>query len=465
LLALACAVAVPLAMALALGLVAWRFGLTLLRGLHANGYGLCSGRTEDSRLEVTGLTDWLSDYFDLLAGRSPADRPLTFGDLWGAPPDGGDLAAGVEDVPIADRLVDLQVVTTAISQQMSYSIPFRAGKGAFYYDPVELARLFPPRVMSWLERTSQTQAKGETFRTAAGAELRRLPANASLPVVVAVRLSLSFPVLLSAVPLYARDFSDLMNPGRGMKRVWFSDGGISSNLPLHFFDAPLPGRPTFAVNLKAQHPAHPILEATEACASGNGRVYLPNRNSSGLTRYWAPPSDETSRGLVRFLWDIVYTMQNWRDEIQFPQPGYRDRIVQISQLPAEGGLNLKMPQEVIAALAEAGECAGERLAQRFHPDSAAEEQSGWENHEQVRLRTFLNAVAEVITHPRVADTHWDAVVERCRDRRLYSRADAALAHDVLRGLRDLGVRIRESPGSLETDAPRPHPTFRLAPRI
>jgi Patatin-like phospholipase len=462
LLALASAVAVPLTIALAFGLVSWRFGLTLLRGLDSNKYGLCNGSTEDRQQKGPGLTEWLSEYFDTLAGRSPSDRPLTFGDLWGAPPDEGDLGAKIADRPVADRLVNLEMVTTAVSQQMCYSIPFRAGHGAFYYDPAEWSDLFPPRIMSWLSRVADAQ--GEPFRTASGAELRKLPPNGSLPVVVGVRMSLSFPVLLSAVPLFAIDFSDLETPDRGMKRVWFSDGGISSNLPLHFFDAPLPGRPTFAVNLKGQHPAHPV-DRTGACAPKNGRVYLPTRNSAGLIRYWPAASEGTPSDLVRFFWDIIYTMQNWRDEIQFPQPGYRDRIVQISQLPDEGGLNLKMPEKIIEALSEAGLCAGQRLVQRFHPGSTAPEKGGWENHEEIRVRTFLHAVGEMITHPRVADSHWDAVVDRCRAKGQYSKAEADLAHEMLETFRDLGRRIAGSRVSLETDAPKPQPTIRIAPRI
>jgi Patatin-like phospholipase len=462
LLSLACAVTVPLAIALALGLVSWRFGLTLLRGLHANKLGLCSGATEDRPRKGPGLTEWLSSYFDTLAGRNPKDRPLTFGDLWGAPPDEGNLAAKVADKPAAERLVNLEMVTTAVSQQMCYSIPFRGGHRAFYYDPAEWAELFPPRIMSWLGRVAD--AEGEPFRITSGAFLRKLPPNGSLPVVVGVRMSLSFPVLLSAVPLFAIDFSDLETPDRGMKRVWFSDGGISSNLPLHFFDAPLPGRPTFAVNLKGEHPAHRVVR-TGACAPENGRVYLPTRNSSGLIRHWYAARDETPGGLARFFWDIIYTMQSWRDEIQFPQPGYRDRIVQISQLPDEGGLNLKMPGPVIDALSEAGLCAGQRLVQRFHPASTAAEKGGWENHEEVRARTFLHTVAEMITHPRVADSHWEAVVDRCRAKGRYDNAEADLALEVLRALRELGGRIRESPASLETDAPKPQPTMRIAPRI
>jgi hypothetical protein len=459
---MACAVVVPLALALALGLVTWRFVLTLLRGLLANRYGLCNGSTEDRARKGPGLTDWLADYFDSLAGRSPGDRPLTFGDLWGAPPDEGNLGAKIPDRPVAERLVNLEMVTTAVSQQMCYTIPFREGHGAFYYDPKEWATLFPPRILSWLDRVAREQ--GEPFPLSCGRELLKLPPNASLPVVVGVRMSLSFPVLLSAVPLFAIDFSDRESPDRGMKRVWFSDGGISSNLPLHFFDAPLPGRPTFAVNLKGQHPAHPVAR-TGACDPGNGRVYLPTRNSSGLIRYWYSPADEAPGGLVRFFWDIVYTMQNWRDEIQFPQPGYRDRIVQISQLPDEGGLNLKMPPEMIESLSDAGECAGQRFVERFHPDSAAPEKGGWENHEEIRVRTFLHAVGEMITHPRVADAHWDSVVDRCRAKGQYSKAEADLAREVLEELRVLGGRIKASPASLDTEAPKPQPTMRIAPRI
>jgi hypothetical protein len=318
--------------------------------------------------------------------------------------------------------------------------------------------------MLWLAEASAAESDGETWKSACGSVLQPLPSNRSLPVVVAVRMSLSFPVLLSAVPLFARDFSQAGTPERGMKRIWFSDGGISSNLPLHFFDAPLPGRPTFAVNLKGEHPDHRIVPGVEACAQ-EGRIYLPTTNAAGHSRYWPAPSDETPLGIIGFLSSIIDTMQNWRDEIQFPYPGYRDRIVQISQRPDEGGLNLDMPRENIEALSDAGECAGERLFARFHPSSTAPERGGWENHREIRLRTFLSVVEEVVTHPRVADPDWDDVVDRCQAEGHYNAAEAALAHDVLQALRDVGSRITGSHASLQKKAPRPRPTMRIAPRI
>src|SRR4029079_3502920 len=129
-----------------------------------------------------------------------------------------------------------------------------------YYDRAEWAALFPPSVMTWLDDVSAVADTGHGAVThAAGAVLRRLPDGRYLPVVIAVRLSLSFPVLLSALPLYQIDRSmpdDVKN--KRATRVWFSDGGLSSNMPLHFFDAALSGRPTFVINLKDEHPAHRI---------------------------------------------------------------------------------------------------------------------------------------------------------------------------------------------------------------
>lgn len=34
-----------------------------------------------------------------------------------------------------------------------------------------------------------------------------------------------------------------------LQKNWFSDGGICSNFPIHFFDDWLPNRPTFGINL------------------------------------------------------------------------------------------------------------------------------------------------------------------------------------------------------------------------
>src|SRR4029077_18943429 len=70
------------------------------------------------------------------------------------------------------------------------------------------------------------------------------------PILLGARMSLSFPILLSAVPLYAANFEREPKEGKyPLEACWFSDGGLTSNFPIHFFDAPLPLRPTFGIDL------------------------------------------------------------------------------------------------------------------------------------------------------------------------------------------------------------------------
>jgi len=386
---LGCVLAWVLLLAAALA----RFTLSLLKGLHRNRYGLCSGQTTDEgrRAQLPGLTDWLTGYFDNLAGLAQREHPLTFGDLW-----------GTRDRQ-APRNINLEVMTSAVSQQMVYSIPFRDGSPGLYYDPDELKDFFPPRVMDWLAAKAQRPDDDEDAPgVVTGPEghtraLLRFPRGADLPVVVAIRMSLSFPVLLSAVPLYSVDFSLAGNKNArdekralNATRVWFSDGGIGSNMPLHMFDALLPGHPTFAVNLKAEHINHKI-QSPEVKDNTGGRIYLPESNEGqfrgGNLRHWAAPKDDTPLGgLKGFVLSIVNTMQNWRDEIQFPYPGFKDRIVQISQRPDEGGLNLDMPAQSIEALGNAGAMAAQRLIDRFHP-AGAQAGEGWKHH-QTAWRPF-----------------------------------------------------------------------------
>lgn len=482
--AVAVGIGAPLTIGLVLALAGLRFGRTLMTGMHANGYGLCSGRTANMGASQVGLTDWLSDYFERLAGHKEK-RPLVLGDLWGAPFESGRFA----DVRVAERHINLEVMTSAVSQQMCYAIPFRGGQG-LYYDPKEWAKLFPEKVMDWLEEVSSVEtatarARGENLESVVydetdapsekgpGNELKRLPSNANLPLVVAVRMSLSFPALLSAVPLYAVDYSRKFNqrekgqpPLRRLraKRVWFSDGGIASNMPLHFFDSPLPGHPTFAINLKAEHPDHEVCR-TQPPGQQINRVYLPKTNNGGRLRYWNAPADGSPLGgLINFISSIVDTMQNWRDEIQFPYPGYRDRIVQISQLSHEGGLNLDMLDTDIENLSAAGHVAAQELRMRFHDAPPGQMSEGWRNHRSERLRILLGVVermAKDLGHA-MAESPWDETVEEIPQ---YSKEHKAKAQDCLRALNDLSTLLSEEHLSLEERAPRPRASMRISPQI
>ena len=162
-----------------------------------------------------------------------------------------------------------------------------------------------------------------------------------MPLVVMARMSLSFPGLISAVPLYAVDH----NGDQSVVRHLFSDGGISSNFPMHFFDSLLPSRPTFGINLASPHPVHPRRE-----------TWLRWPRSSGVIPR-AQPFDSVlaSQGRSR---DAV---QNWSDNTQVTQRGYAERVVEIRLRPGEGGLNLQMDEDVIMRLVARGAEAGDKL--------------------------------------------------------------------------------------------------------
>jgi predicted acylesterase/phospholipase RssA len=182
-----------------------------------------------------------------------------------------------------------------------------------------------------------------------------------MPVVVAIRMSLSFPLLLSAIRLYT--------PHPTLPTViesWMSDGGISSNFPIHFFDSWLPGHPTFGLDLQP-FPGEDIeKDAPE--------VYMPASPEDPQYPHWTKV--EGVGGFVRQIADV---MENWRDTLQSELPGFRDRICQVRLREDEGGLNLDMDDEQIEALLERGRKAGVEIGRKFD----------WRQHRFARYLTFM----------------------------------------------------------------------------
>src|SRR4029077_18073794 len=132
-----------------------------------------------------------------------------------------------------------------------------------------------------------------------------------LPVVVAARMSLSFPVLFSAVPLWAIDYSPKRKKRR-VRRCRFSDGGICSNFPIHLFDAAIPKWPTFGISL-----------ATRDVFRKAPFVWLPQRPFQGRGDCWNRFDDPTSltdgkavtplNRLFSFVASIVSSGKDWGD--------------------------------------------------------------------------------------------------------------------------------------------------------
>ena len=181
-------------------------------------------------------------------------------------------------------------------------------------------------------------------------DLYSLPVGDDFPVYLVARLSLSFPGLISGVPLWRVDYLSKKNTFR---RCLFSDGGISSNFPIHFFDSFLPSRPTFGIALASYDQDH-----------HDDRIDLPKS---------APQSTALPIGNVNslpaFLKAIFNTAKDWQDTMQSMLPGHAERIVSVRlDDKNEGGLNLLMSEETIARLTAFGSQAGDRLISDFNMD-------------------------------------------------------------------------------------------------
>ncbi len=384
----------PAAAGAVLGIVLAAGGLALdaKRILPRSGFGITDGGTHAD--DEPGLTDWLAAEIDLVGGISDPDDCLTLGDLWGddaveAWSEAFENDRG-RDVPRRDlralRRVELEVITTNLTVRRPYRLPFETQQ--FLFDESEMRQLFPGRVVDKMtvrrseERHPETGEQLWWFPGAGGSKTDNdadpvgagLPGPEALPLIVMARMSLSFPGLIAAVPLYAVDY----NGAQSVVRMMFSDGGVSSNFPMHFFDALLPTRPTFGVNLAPRHPDHPDTD-----------VWRP-RPTSGGTIPRAKPF-ETVSGFVSSLLD---TMQNWSDNKQLTQRGYADRVVEIRLAENEGGMNLAMPESLVLSLAARGAAAGDELLT-----------FDWEVHRVIRYRVAMARLTDALDHLRSA---WEA---------------------------------------------------------
>ena len=213
-----------------------------------------------------------------------------------------------------------------------------------------------------------------------------------LPIIVAARMSLSFPVLFSAVPLYAINYNKEGNP---LERVMFSDGGITSNFPVHRFDSIYPRWPTLAINFKGTDedgkPFRKLLRAN------NKYTYMNPDREEGVVDIWAAmlKKDEHLTSFFAFCFSIFKSAQNWHDNAFLRLPGFRDRVVEVWLRPGEGGLNLKMKKETVIRLTKLGQEAGEKLAIRYSTLPAADEMS-WSGHKWTRFRSGIEGLADAM---------------------------------------------------------------------
>jgi predicted acylesterase/phospholipase RssA len=240
---------------------------------------------------------------------------------------------------------------------------------------------------------------------------RALPPGRDLPIVVAARMSMAYPLFFSAIPLYAFDRTrhpdqpdrDLALAGLRPERCWFADGGICSNLPVHFFDLALPRWPTFALDLRGYHrDLEPRRNQSEEQKVWIDHDFRDAAGDSVITEWWKPlPHEPRKVGETlgfrrsfertgRFLGAVLDTMMNWNDNAQLRPIGSRDRVAHVSLDESEGSFNLCMKPEQIRTLAERGRFGGTKLRDRFARDT------GWRENRSARLFSFLAVTGEYL---------------------------------------------------------------------
>jgi hypothetical protein len=374
---------VLLALLLVLGLAVFE-ARRAIRTLGENDFGICDLGPRASH--APALTPWLHSLIQKAAGRGEQDPPLTFTDLWGVSPEVGSREPG-------KRRIDLQMITTSLShgRPIRLPVPLQPHRdrledgGGLLFDPEELARYFPPAVVAHLEAFGAAPSEATAAhlaRQAPGRAFRHFPIGADLPVVVGVRMSLSFPILISAVTLWELDYA-ANAAAPPLRRVVFSDGGITSNFPIHLFDSSLPRRPTFG------------LQLTSFDKGDGPDPKDPGHSVEGPPAVGDPTTEMRSDidGTGGFLTAIKDAMQNWRDNLQGELPGYRERIVQIKMARGEGGMNLAMTDDQVKQLTARGEVAGERLATAFSGDGPEPEWTKhWNDHRFARYRVVMSVL-------------------------------------------------------------------------
>jgi predicted acylesterase/phospholipase RssA len=375
-------------------LFGWFFGLLwvavdltliLLKRLpEENFFGMCNGHEERVPGRHPLLTDWLSELLNDLAGKSKDGDPLTFREL---------SEKAIPGKEAGKPAIDLRMLTTNLNQTQPYLFPRKPN--TFVFDPKEMRKLFPENVVRYMEE----HAALPDVPLPDG--LRFLPEGEAMPVIVPVRMALSFPILLSAIPLRTIESSAWeryrRDPSYEFKRHdllinWFSDGGICSNFPIHFFDAWLPRHPTFGINLTTL-PDGPGEDGTGRetftfCVSDAGESGAADTAApvAELAEPWLPGAGEPNasewarfKGLLGFGRAILGSAMNYHDNMQARLPSYRERVAQVRLAKGQGGLNLGMDTKTIKKMEDLGEQAGLQLRQ-----------FDFAHHRWVRLRLLMN---------------------------------------------------------------------------
>ncbi|MEI6484751.1 MAG: hypothetical protein WCO11_00635 [Sphingomonadales bacterium] len=468
----------------------------LLGPIVGNGFGLASGLAPTGETlggqPVPALNAWLHGIIQSLAGHAAdtAAEVLTFGHLWTlGQPDAADARN--------PREIDLVLVCSDLNRLQSAAFPFLPDNQRLFYDPAAWAKIFPDVVLAALARHGPPAtgplppdlgySEADVARALADLDtalpaLRLLPRPGNLPILIGARASMAFPGLFTPLPLWLLrwvgqpEVAEERRPV--LSRVYLSDGGITSNFPIHLFDAAVPGRPTFAINLLYPDDDLSIEEfdGGDAAALAGKRLpanvrtiggsrhddgalldhIMPFTNSDRVAFYKAPAPGDALAQLIGFGARVVETARTWGDVGLYNQVGMRDRIIHVRLSGEEGGFNLAMSQSTIRALDGKGRFAGEVLGGRFDrtaptdPLGSNPVELSWTNHVRIRAENCL--LAQDLLAGRFAG-NWAGAAPLVRDPHLLAVAG---------GVTGIAALPRPTPDPLDT-ALRPLSLLRLRP--
>jgi hypothetical protein len=408
------------------------------------GFGLCPGTTQPG-FDDPALSNWLHEHIQRCAGRGPDDPPLTFADLKDADDDA--------------RSIALQLMTTDVSSGRPVRLPLPEDN-PFWFDAAEIGKVVPGAVAEWM----RDQA-GEP-REVGGRTVHKVP-GAAMPVLLATRMSLAVPGLLASVPFY----EPREDVRCGYAEHWFSDGAITSNFPVHFFDALLPGHPTFGLDLMGAPDPELAEVVDDASADPTLRhVYLAGHPVDPEPLRWAG-----IQGFGGFVGQVLDTGLNWRDTMQMEMPGFRERVCHIRLDADEGGLNLSMDEDAVRGLMMRGAYAGESFGSFNFPTHRftrylmlmqmleaelrrARDRFGFDRGEGEDARWFRDRLIATLADPRYPWTNAN------------DPAWCAEARTATQALLDLTAGWgSEEPGTLgfdrEGQTPTPRPALRIVPPV
>ncbi|MBB3037222.1 patatin-like phospholipase family protein [Hoyosella altamirensis] len=476
-------VAVGLVVALVVCVAALRVYRTFRSERH---FGVLTGDT---------LVQWIDLQMRGLAGQKSA---VTFGDLWRGARDASPALTEQLTRDPFERTVNLKLMVTDLSQQRPFQFPLppqqqleKSIGSKIYVCPDDLRAIFGDGLTDAIAPPHGGGGLYYCWDDASGGyeplELRPLAEPWDLPVVFAVRASMSLPFLFRAVrtfrvrpPTTVRDNFGIPIPADGAaytsptpprnpqagnpqtdthpwllaEELWLSDGGITSNFPVHLFDRQLPEWPTFGLNLGS----HPL-------GYEHQDVWLPEDWQANVPRWVRVGTTPGS-----FLSAILDTARGWRDVMQTHMPSARGRVAWVWLRRDEGGTNLFMRKETVASLCMRGALAGMRLRTRFEGDS-----DRWHRHRWLRLRATVHALDELSDDVTIALPQYRDLLDPVGASRA-ARIDTVEAppptflpgNDFWPAARDLldGVAApRAADADLRRNTPHPAPELRQVPRV